>query len=98
MANIDIDTVKMRENGKDIMQLTSDLNEVLTALYKRIELMPSSTSEWTGVSAFEFVRQLNVEKIEYFKMKDILYNYGKTLINSADEIDEKINASKLEIE
>lgn len=98
MANINIDTVKMRENGKDIMRLTSDLNELLISLYKRIELMPTTTLEWTGNSAFEFVRKLNVEKIDYFKMKDILYKYGKTLIESAEEIENKIDSSKQEID
>lgn len=98
MANINMDTVKMRENGKDIMQLTSDLNELLINLYKRIELMPSTTLEWTGNSAFEFVRRLNVEKTEYFKMKDILYKYGKALVDSAEEVENKITSSEREID
>lgn len=94
MANINADTEKLREKGKDIVQLSVDLNEILISLYKRISLMPTSTLEWTGPSANEFVRRINLESEDYFRMKDVLYCYGRFLTDTADELEKKINISK----
>ena len=89
MANINIDTIKLRECGKDIMSLTSELNELLNAMYGEIEKAP-----WTGNAANEFKKRLNVEKVYNIALKDNLYSYGKLLYNAADQIEACINKIK----
>lgn len=90
MANINVDTSKLRECGKDLMGLTSELNELLNSMYSEIEKMP-----WTGNAANEFKRKLNLEKMQNIALKDNLYSYGKLLYNAADKIDVSINKVKM---
>lgn len=87
MANIEINTTELKENGKDIMKLTIELNEVLESLYNRFDRMPLYTREWTGMASEEFVKKLNKEKKEYFALKDNIYNYGKLLCNIAERME-----------
>lgn len=94
MANIYINTLKISENGKNIMKLATDLNDVLISLYNRINLMPVSTGEWVGSNSKEFVRILNKEKTQYFKIKESLYQYGKVLVDSANLIEKKVKISE----
>lgn len=90
MANINVDTIKLRECGKDIMLLTSELNELLDSLYSDIENAP-----WSGSSAIEFKRKLNNEKVCYISLKDNIYSYGKLLCNAADQIEAGIDKIRL---
>lgn len=88
MANIKVDTVKLSECGKDIMNLTGELNEVLFSLFDRINKMPVTTREWTGNAAVDFVSKLNIEKKYYLALKDNIYKYGKILYESASNIEQ----------
>lgn len=90
MAEIKVDTLKLKECGKDIMNLSTELNEVLLSLYDRLNKMPVSTGEWTGNSAVEYVQKLNIEKKYYLGLKNNIYKYGKLLYDTAYQI-EKIN-------
>ena len=90
MAEIKVDTLKLKECGKDIMNLSTELNEVLLSLYDRLNKMPVSTGEWTGNSAGEYVQKLNIEKKYYLGLKNNIYKYGKLLYDTAYQI-EKIN-------
>ena len=94
MANIYVDTKILREKGTNVMKLALDLNEMLMSLYKRIGSMPLSTGEWVGETANEFVRILNVEKLQYFRLKDEIYKYGKILVASADVFESKVKLSQ----
>lgn len=91
MANINVDTVKLRECGKDIMSLTSELTELLNSMYSEIEKVA-----WTGYAANEFKKKINIEKVYNIALKDNLYNYGKLLYNAADQIEASINKIKLQ--
>ena len=71
MAEIKVDTRKLKECGKDIMSLTTELNDVLFSLYDRINKIPATTREWTGNSANEFVYRLNIEKKYYLSLNVI---------------------------
>lgn len=91
MANINVDTVKLRECGKDIMLLTSELNELLNSLYSDIENV-----SWSGNAANNFKRKLNNEKVCYVSLKDNIYSYGKLLCDAADQIEVGIDKIKLQ--
>lgn len=87
MAEIKVDTAKLKECGKDIMTLTTELNEVLFSLFDRINKMPTTTGEWTGNAAKEFVYKLNIEKKYYVALKNNIYKYGKILYEGAFDLE-----------
>lgn len=87
MANLTIDTKEMHEVGTNMMKLTNELNEVLTHFYHRLNQMPTTTGEWVGSSALEFVRRANIEKQDYMRLKDELYQSGKILADYSDQLE-----------
>lgn len=89
MANINIDTVELKEIGKEIMMLTSELNVLLDSLYSEIGNAP-----WSGIAANEFKKKMNNEKVCYISLKDNIYSYGKLLYDAADQFDLSINEIK----
>lgn len=98
MANIDLDTDKIRSNGNDIMKLSIELNDVFVELFNRINNMPIKTAEWTGPAARAFAEKVNAEKIQYFELKETLYKFGNILVNSADDFDNAIRKSKSKVD
>lgn len=85
MSKVDIETKELYLCGQDIMQLTNELNEQFETLFNRIDRINKNTFEWVGTSSNEFVRRSNIEKKEYYRIKDELYNYGKILTEIANE-------------
>ena len=87
MAEIDVDTIKMRECGNDIMQLATEIGQEFSTIFDRINGMNSKTFEWTGKAADAYISRTSKEKLQYFEFKDILYQYGKYLVDSSNDID-----------
>ena len=83
MENINVDTKKMHEYAKDLMLLTNDIHETLDSLFNRLSVINSKTNEWVGLSSENFIKKINVEKIDYFELTKILYQYGKQLDQAA---------------
>lgn len=90
MDNINVDTVKLKESGIDILNLAKELNEQIEMFFSRISNMSSNTREWVGNNANEFVRISNIEKIEYKKLIQTLNSYGNFLVNAANNYEECI--------
>lgn len=95
MANIQVDTVKMRNAGNDIIRLTNEFNEAINTLYSRISSINSSNGGWSGAAADEFIRRSNVEKKQYVALKDELLKCGKVLINAADKYENSTNKNSI---
>ena len=87
MTEFQMDTIKLKECGKDIINLTRELNEALTMLFTRINNMPILTGEWVGNSANQFVTILNIEKKDYIALKDNLAEYGKLLLTASEKLE-----------
>lgn len=85
-----IDTVKLKENGKDILYLKNELNEEINALYTRISNISTNTLEWIGPSSNSFIQRCNLEKSQYNKLIDSLNKYGNYLVDVADEYEMEI--------
>lgn len=90
MAKIKANTTKMRECGNDIMTISNEIGTEFNNIFDRISNMPTSTFEWTGESANAFVLKANSEKVQYMQLKDVLYNYGKYLVDCANNLDNEI--------
>lgn len=86
MAKLDIDTKKMRECGNEIMKLSISVGEDISKLFDKIQNMPI-TGEWIGESAIAYANRARYEKMLYLQFKDVLYNYGKYLVDGAEEFE-----------
>jgi len=91
MAEIKVDTTKMRESGQDIMKIALELESELNNLFNRISNMPTLTREWTGEAAELFARCSQAEKVQYMQLKDTLYSYGNYLNYCAELFENDIN-------
>lgn len=87
MAKLDIDTRKMRECGNEIMKLSISIGEDFTKLFDRIQNMPITTGEWVGQAAVAYANRAKYERMLYLQFKDVLYNYGKYLVDGAEELE-----------
>lgn len=90
MAKLDVDTQKMRECGNEIMKLSISIGDDINKLFDRIQKMPTNTCEWVGESAEAYVSRAKNEKLQYLQFKDVLYSYGKYLVNSADILEQSV--------
>ena len=77
---INNDTNKMRECGKEIIELSKSAEEIIDEISELLENMPTKTAEWVGPSANTFANIVNSKKKQYIKLKigDI---FGKNRIN-----------------
>ena len=94
MTKIDVDTMKLRECGNDIIRLSNETNEVFDDMFKRINNMGTKTHEWVGDSCIKFINKFNVESIEYRNFKEKIFNYGQYLVSTADLLDKTIESNK----
>ena len=87
MANLIVDTKKLKESGEDIIRLTREMNEEINSLFSRISNMNTITREWIGLASAEFIKRSNIEKIQYIKFINSLNKYGQFLIEAANYYD-----------
>lgn len=91
MTQLNIDTNKIRECGASIIELSKEVNEIVATMFTRINNMSISTGEWVGTSANVFIKNANIDKLQYLNMRTSIYNYGKFLLDYADTLEQKIN-------
>jgi hypothetical protein len=92
MAEIKVDTVKMRESGNDMMQISLEIGEEFDLFFEKIANMPIKTYEWTGKAAEAFSQRANREKPQYMRLKDDLYKRGKYLVDYANYLESNIES------
>ena len=93
MADVNIDTEKMKECGKDIMALSAEIGDEFNYIFDKIINMPTITLEWTGDSALAYANKIKHDKVRYIEFKKQLYEYGKALVDYANVLE--IQISKL---
>lgn len=91
MAQIEIDTTKVKECGQNVMELATEIGDDFTQLFDHIKKMPYSTGEWVGPAAEQYANNVGNEKALYMQVKDIIYSMGNFLVDNATEIESKIN-------
>lgn len=94
MTQINIDTTKIRECGTEIIELSKEMNEIITTMFTRINNMNVTTGEWVGASANLFTETAKIDELQYLNIKSNIYNYGKFLLDYADTMEQKINEVK----
>ena len=81
MATLKVDTTKMRECGKDIVEAADTYNTNVRNLFTRMSEVPSKTKEWEGIADVNFGNGLIA--------------LGKTLIQYADDLEKAIKNNKI---
>lgn len=95
MAKIKSDTVTLRENGKEIIELAKQLDDAFDLLFTRIKNMPISTKEWVGNAANDFVLKVNRERVVYDNLISNLKSYGNLMCEAADSTEKSVEKSGL---
>lgn len=85
---IEIDTLSLREAGKDIVSLTQNYSEYIDKVFSRISGMSSNDGTWSGTSARRFRTIAALDNRQYRKLGDCLNNYGEHLKKTSDAIEE----------
>ena len=96
MAEIKVDTQKMRDTGTEIMEISIQLNQEFQTLYDRLANMPYQTKEWTGLAAVEFAKAAKGEKCQCFQLKESIYKLGKHLVDEAEFLEKEIDLLRRE--
>lgn len=94
MAEIEVNTTKLRECGNDIMSIANSLENDINDLFDRINNMPVNTYEWTGEAAMAFAKRAKLEKQQYIELKNCLYKYGKYLVECSTNLENDIRSMK----
>ena len=89
MPDIYVDTKKMRDCGKDLLDQAKELNETIDAFFNRISAIPT-LSEWVGAPVEQFVALANSNKADFLIIKEAIVEYGNYLIDSAEQFEKVI--------
>lgn len=94
MANIEINTTKLRECGQDTVRLATEYVEIINDLFQRMYQVPTVTEEWVGTSSTNYANLVIQDKDQYIQYGNMLKKYGNSLINYADSVDEAIRNTR----
>ena len=87
---MDVNTVRTRNAGKEILSLTSEISGLFNQLYSSIDSL-NVKGYWQGSSADTFFRELKKDKTNYTKFFNNLNRYGNYLVSYADQTDTNIS-------
>jgi len=87
---INIDTKKIRENGTDLVNLSKEMTEILDTMYEKINDLPKAGGSWEGESTAAYIKNANLDKLQYQTFIKDFYAMGKYLIDYADHMDSVI--------
>jgi len=68
--------------SSDIIKLSQDLEIIFNEIFNEMNNLVTN-GVWSGNAALEFVKKVNLEKINYINFRKNLYNYGVVLKNNA---------------
>ena len=88
MANLNVETNKIREAGSTIVDLSFDFIRLVNDFYNRINVIPSITNEWVGHESVNYVKMCMSEKENYFRYANSLKTLGNCLLEFSDKLDE----------
>lgn len=90
MKYIDVDTSKIYECGKSMVDLSLTLREIITTIFGNIDNL-ANNNVWLGNSSNSFRSMANVDKIQYLKLQEFLSQSGNYLMQYAETINKLIN-------
>ncbi len=91
---INVDTNKIRDCGKDMVEVADYYKVNINNLFERINGVPVKTKEWVGEASKNYVFKLTKEKRYYDNYGKCLNALGEDLINYADELEKAVNLTR----
>lgn len=90
MSKIYLNTTDIKESGRELVELSKEFNEIVNILFSQISTLDTA-NVWIGESANLFKQYADKEKIQYYNLKDNIYNYGKYLIDYANGMENAVS-------
>lgn len=87
---MNIDTVKIKQCGKDIVELTKELNEIIDDLYTKL-INISANGQWQGNSAIAYSNKASLERLDALEFTKKLTEYGVGLMDLSTKYENTIN-------
>ena len=85
----------MKVNTEEMVRIANEINNLATQyqtkmnkFYTKLSDMPNS-SAWTGNSAERYARAVLLDKPDMVRIGDKIKDYSKTIIRTANTLDEK---------
>lgn len=85
MANIKVDTKRLKSDGKRIVELSKQYKVLIDDLFEKIN--NTVRNNWSGVSSINYQNNLRIEKEFFLKFQTHINCYGTELINHANSIE-----------
>lgn len=95
MTAINVDTVKLRDCGKDVLVASDKYINNIRDLYERIHDVPTKTREWVGVGATNYANYVYKERVQYLNYGNSLMKMGQAMIDYADDIEKAVAKTKI---
>lgn len=95
MTMINVDTVKLRDCGKDVLVASDKYSANIRDLYERMYNVPSKTREWVGVGATNYANNIYKERVQYLNYGNSLKKMGQAMIDYADDIEKAVSKTKI---
>ena len=87
------DTKLIKEKGKDIVDLSTEYNSIITNFFKKITNFPYDTKAWIGNPAEQYAELVSLDKQQYIDFANAIKVFGNKIINAAESIDACIKTS-----
>ncbi len=92
---IKVDTIKLRECGRDLSIASDSLKNNVNNLFARIEGVPTRTKEWVGEASTQYSNMVLREKNDYDRYVNNMIVFSNSLINYADELERAVKKTML---
>lgn len=87
MTKVNVNTVKLRECASDILQLETEYELLIKALFDRMIQVPTVTQEWIGGAAEKYSKIVASEKEQYLTYGRAIRQIGMVLMTEADSVE-----------
>ena len=87
MAITYINSKEIEQISNDMIKLSNDFNNEITALYKRLADVPYTTKEWVGTKAEYYFNTILLDKSDYINFGITLKKFATKLKDDVELID-----------
>lgn len=93
MIKADINTTSIKEAGLNILSLKKEYDEIIEAMFNKINAY-ETVNIWIGSSSRRYIALTNTEKSYYDTLGKVIDQYGKALVNSAENYDDYLRGAR----
>lgn len=90
-----VNTEEMKRIANEINNLATEYQAKMNKFYTKLADMPNSEA-WTGPSADRYARAVLLDKPDMVKIGDRIKEFSKSIISSANTLDEKAKKEEKE--